>query len=210
MQPPYEPPDDLPSARLLSWLSLCALLLAAFIAVAVVLPAETDRDPTGLGRVFGLAEMGRIKVALANEAAADAKAADVKAADVKAADAGPNVGERRPTTVPGSRWRDSMSITLQPSEGIEIKMSMRTAEKARYAWTTDGGEVYFNMHGEPPNAPKDYAAHRYGKGTSAAESGELVAAFDGVHGWFWRNRTEQPITITLQTAGEYLVLKELK
>ena len=205
MQPPYEPPDDLPSARLLSWLSLCALLLAAFIAVAVVLPAETDRDPTGLGRVFGLAEMGRIKVALANEAAAD-----VKAADVKAADAGPNVGERRPTTVPGSRWRDSMSITLQPSEGIEIKMSMRTAEKARYAWTTDGGEVYFNMHGEPPNAPKDYAAHRYGKGTSAAESGELVAAFDGVHGWFWRNRTEQPITITLQTAGEYLVLKELK
>ena len=76
MQPPYEPPGYLPSVRLLSWLSLCALLLAAFIAVAVVLPAETDRDPTGLGRVFGLAEMGRIKVALANEAAADAKAAD--------------------------------------------------------------------------------------------------------------------------------------
>ena len=200
MQPPYEPPGYLPSVRLLSWLSLCALLLAAFIAVAVVLPAETDRDPTGLGRVFGLAEMGRIKVALANEAAADAKAGDAR----------PNVGERRPTTVPGSRWRDSMSITLQPSEVIEVKMSMRTAEKARYAWTTDGGEVYFNMHGEPPNAPKDYAAHRYGKGTSAAEAGELVAAFDGVHGWFWRNRTEQPITITLQTAGEYLVLKELK
>ena len=200
MQPPYEPPGYLPSVRLLSWLSLCALLLAAFIAVAVVLPAETDRDPTGLGRVFGLAEMGRIKVALANEAAADAKAGDAR----------PTVGERRPTTVPGSRWRDSMSITLQPSEGIEVKMSMRTAEKARYAWTTDGGEVYFNMHGEPPNAPKDYAAHRYGKGTSAAESGELVAAFDGVHGWFWRNRTDLPITITLQTAGEYLVLKELK
>ena len=126
MQPPYEPPGYLPSVRLLSWLSLCALLLAAFIAVAVVLPAETDRDPTGLGRVFGLAEMGRIKVALANEAAADAKAGDAR----------PNVGERRPTTVPGSRWRDSMSITLQPSEGIEVKMSMRTAEKARYPRTT--------------------------------------------------------------------------
>ena len=202
MQPPHEPPDDLPSVRLLTWLSLCALLLAALIAVAVVLPAETDRDPTGLGRVFGLAEMGRIKVALANEAAADAKAADVKAADAR-----PNVGERRPTTVPGSRWRDSMSITLQPSEGIEVKMSMRTAEKARYAWTTDGGEVYFNMHGEPPNAPKDYAAHRYGKGTSAAEAGELVAAFDGVHGWFWRNRGKEPVTLTLSTAGDYAAIK---
>ena len=37
MQPPHEPPDDLPSVRLLTWLSLCALLLAALIAVAVVL-----------------------------------------------------------------------------------------------------------------------------------------------------------------------------
>ena len=32
MQPPHEPPDDLPSVRLLTWLSLCALLLAALIA----------------------------------------------------------------------------------------------------------------------------------------------------------------------------------
>lgn len=197
MQPLYEPPDDLPSVRVLTWLSLGALLLAAFIGVTVVMPAETDRDPTGLGRVIGIAEMGRIKVALANEAVA-----------VEKEGAGANTAEA--TRLTGSRWRDSMTITLQPSQGIEVKMSMRAAEKAVFAWTTDGGEVYFNMHGEPANPPKDYAAHRYGKGTSAAESGELMAAFDGVHGWFWRNRTEQPITITLRTGGEYLVLKELK
>ena len=197
MQPPYDRPEQLPSVRLLAWLSVCALLVAAVIAVAVVMPAETDRDPTGLGGVLGLAEMGRIKVALATEAAADAKGS------VRANSAAT-------TPLAGSRWRDSMTVTLQPSQGIEVKMSMRTAEKAFFDWTTDGGEVYFNMHGEPPNAPKGYAAHRYGKGTSTAESGELVAAFDGVHGWFWRNRTDQPITITLKTGGEYLVLKELK
>lgn len=192
-----EPPDDLPSVRLLSWLSVGALLLAAFVGVAVVIPAETDRDPTGLGRALGIAEMGRIKVALATEAAADVND------DVR-------TGTTATTRLTDSRWRDSMTVTLQPSQGIEVKMSMRTAEKAFFAWTTDGGDVYFNMHGEPPNAPKDYAAHRYGKGTSRAESGELVAAFDGVHGWFWRNRTDQPITISLKTGGEYLVLKELK
>lgn len=197
MQPPYDRPEQLPSVRLLAWLSVCALLVAAVIAVAVVMPAETDRDPTGVGRVLGLAEMGRIKVALASEAAADVKGS------VRA-------NSSATTPLGGSRWRDSMTVTLQPSQGIEVKMSMRTAEKAFFDWTTDGGEVYFNMHGEPPNAPKDYAAHRYGKGTSTAESGELVAAFDGVHGWFWRNRTDQPITITLKTGGEYLVLKELK
>jgi len=197
MQPPYDRPEQQPSVRLLAWLSVCALLVAAVIAVAVVMPAETDRDPTGFGRVLGIAEMGRIKVALATEAAADAEGS------VRA-------NSSATTPLAGSRWRDSMTVTLQPSQGIEVKMSMRTAEKAFFDWTTDGGEVYFNMHGEPPNAPQDYAAHRYGKGTSAAESGELVAAFDGVHGWFWRNRTDQPITITLKTGGAYLVLKELK
>jgi len=194
------PPDNLPSVRVLAGLSVTALMLAAFLAVAVVMPAETGRDPSGLGRVLGLAEMGRIKVALAKEAAADVDVERVERA-----------ATTRATTAAGaSRWRDSITVTLQPTQGIEFKLSMRTSEKAFFEWTTEGGEVYFNMHGEPLNAPKDYAAHRYGKGTSSAESGELVAAFDGVHGWFWRNRTDQPVAITLKTGGAYLVLEEMK
>lgn len=200
MQPDSVPPKELPSVRVLVWLSLAAVVVVALLGVAVVMPAETDRDPSGLGRMIGLSEMGRIKVALAKDAAADSGAIQSGAAQA----------ERTVTSVSGSRWRDSLTVTLQPAQGIEVKMSMRASEKAFYAWTTDGGDVYFNMHGEPPNAPKDYAAHRYGKGTSTADTGELVAAFDGVHGWFWRNRTEQPVKITLKTGGEYLVLKEMK
>ena len=200
MQPDSVPTKELPSVRVLAWLSLAAIVVVALLGVAVVMPAETDRDPSGLGRMIGLSEMGRIKVALAKDAAADSGAIQSGAAEA----------ERTVTSVSGSRWRDSLTVTLQPAQGIEVKMSMRTSERAFYAWTTDGGDVYFNMHGEPPNAPKDYAAHRYGKGTSTADTGELVAAFDGVHGWFWRNRTEQPVKITLKTGGEYLVLKEMK
>ena len=200
MQPDSVPTKELPSVRVLVWLSLAAVVVMALLGVAVVMPAETDRDPSGLGRMIGLSEMGRIKVALAKDAAADSGAIQSGAAQA----------ERTVTSVSGSRWRDSLTVTLQPAQGIEVKMSMRTSERAFYAWTTDGGDVYFNMHGEPPNAPKDYAAHRYGKGTSTADTGELVAAFDGVHGWFWRNRTEQPVKISLKTGGEYLVLKEMK
>jgi len=189
------PPERLPSVRVLAGLSLLAMGVIAWLVVSVVLPAETGRDPTGVGQRLGLTEMGRIKMALASEAAADSGSTRTKRVAIGAS---------------GSRWRDSMVITLKPTEGIEVKMTMRTGERARYAWTTDGGEVYFNMHGEPPDPPKDFAAHRYGKGTSAGESGELVAAFDGVHGWFWRNRTDVPVTITLRTGGEYLVLSELK
>ena len=191
--------DSLPSVRLLAWLSLLGLIVIAALLVTVVLPAETGRDPTGAGQRLGLTEMGRIKVALAKGVASNGAVVAQTARSKRVAIGGP-----------GAPWRDSMAITLQPSEGIEVKMTMRALEKARYAWTTSGGDVYFNMHGEPLDPPKDYAAHRYGKGTSAGESGELVAAFDGVHGWFWRNRTDQSITITLKTGGEYLVLKELK
>jgi hypothetical protein len=189
------PPERQPSVRVLAGLLLLAMGVIAWLVVSVVLPAETGRDPTGVGQRLGLTEMGRSKMALASEAAADSGNTRTKRVAIGAS---------------GSRWRDSMAITLKPTEGIEVKMTMRTGERARYAWTTDGGEVYFNMHGEPPDPPKDFAAHRYGKGTSAGESGELVAAFDGVHGWFWRNRTDVPVTITLRTGGEYLVLSELK
>jgi hypothetical protein len=32
----------------------------------------------------------------------------------------------------------------------------------------------------------------------------------GRHGWFWRNRTDPDITVTLKTAGDYQESKELK
>jgi hypothetical protein len=35
------------------------------------------------------------------------------------------------------------------------------------------------------------------------QAGTLTAAFAGNHGWFWRNRTEDPVTVTLRTRGEY-------
>ena len=50
----------------------------------------------------------------------------------------------------------------------------------------------------------------YGKGReSTGEQGELVAAFDGSHGWFWRNRSGAPVTITLRTEGAYGEVKRV-
>jgi len=193
----------LPSTRTLARASLAAIGLAALLTVGVVLPAEAGRDPIGLGAVLGLTEMGRIKVSLAMEAAADA-----------AMDAAGGTGETRnaaaPANAQANRWRDSMTVTLQPNQGIELKLAMRKAEKAFYEWKTDGAEVYYNTHGEPPNPPKGFAAHSYAKGTAKTDTGDLVAVYDGMHGWFWRNRSAKAVRVTLKTGGEYLVLKEMK
>ncbi len=51
--------------------------------------------------------------------------------------------------------------------------------------------------------------HGYGKGSSQREEGVLTAAFTGSHGWFWRNRTGEPVTITLKTEGAYTEVKRV-
>ncbi|MEH6692210.1 MULTISPECIES: hypothetical protein [Pseudorhizobium] len=41
------------------------------------------------------------------------------------------------------------------------------------------------------------------------DSGVLEAAFDGNHGWFWRNRTGDSVTATLTTDGAYSDIKRM-
>jgi hypothetical protein len=95
-------------------------------------------------------------------------------------------------------------LTLRPDQGLEVKMRMRRGAEARFAWRVNAGHVNFDTHGEPPNAPRDFY-HGYGTGRSAtADQGRIVAAFDGTHGWFFRNRSGRSVTITLRTEGDYL------
>ena len=62
---------ELPSAAQLFKSTAIAIVSAAAILVAVVLPSEYGIDPTGAGRMLGLTEMGEIKTQLAEEAEAD-------------------------------------------------------------------------------------------------------------------------------------------
>jgi hypothetical protein len=71
-EPRYGAPD---SKRLLRS-TLIAAVVAGILLVTVVLPAEYGIDPTRIGRVLGLTQMGEIKVRLAREAAADQAADD--------------------------------------------------------------------------------------------------------------------------------------
>jgi hypothetical protein len=196
-------PDALPSSRALLRSTVIAVLIAATLLVTVVLPAEYGVDPVGVGRVLGLTEMGRIKMELAREAA---QADSLGSAVASTQDSPP-----APTTaaVSASGWRDSMTVTLAPGKGIELKLTMRKDQKASYQWSATSPDVTYHLHGEPPNAQPG-SAHTYDRGASAGEQGDFVAVFDGVHGWFWRNRSEGPVNITLKTRGDYQLLGEIK
>jgi hypothetical protein len=62
MPPKPIPLEQLPSAPTLRRATAIAALVAAFLGVAVVLPAERGIDPTGIGNVLGLTVMGQFKM----------------------------------------------------------------------------------------------------------------------------------------------------
>lgn len=66
--------EDLPSTSKLIKSTVMAALVAGVLLVTVVMPSEYGIDPTGVGKILGLTEMGEVKVSLAEEAAADAEA----------------------------------------------------------------------------------------------------------------------------------------
>ncbi len=212
--------SDLPTTGQLLKSTGIAAAVASVLLVTVVLPSEYGFDPTRIGSVFGLTEMGRIKVQLAAEAEADA-AADAAAesglseapplevatpAAGGTAPAAPAAAPAPAAPTAGVEMRnDETVITLAPDQGAEIKLVMTEGAKARFTWLSSGGKINFDTHADRPGL----SYHGYGKGSAQQQSGELTAAFTGSHGWFWRNRTGEPVTITLRTQGAYAEIKRM-
>lgn len=201
-------PDDLPTSAQLLKSTVISAVAAGVILITVVLPSEYAIDPTGAGRVLGLTEMGEIKAQLAEEAEQDRQADQNAGGTPVQAGAPPQEGssllnriirEFGITTAYAQEARkDEISVTLQPGEGTEVKMTMVKGAKANFVWTSTD-RVNFDLHGDGGGESISY---KKGRGVQM-ETGVLEAAFDGNHGWFWRNRTSAPVTVTLSTSGAY-------
>jgi hypothetical protein len=207
---------ELPTSRQLIRSTITAILLAGVILVTIVLPAEYALDPTGIGRVLGLAEMGEIKTQLAEEAERD------RARDAEGVDPGSPARTKqvsglldgisallliRPAAAqnPPDAQSDEVAVTLKPGEGTEIKLVMKQGAKVTFSWTVSGGVVNFDLHGDGGGRSKSYEKGRAVPG----QTGVLEAAFDGNHGWFWRNRGRSDVTVTLRASGSYTEVKRI-
>ncbi|OPK07368.1 MULTISPECIES: transmembrane anchor protein [Pseudomonas] len=202
--------NELPSTRKLVRSTVIALLTAVGLLVTVVMPSEYAVDPTGVGRALGLTQMGELKIILAQEALADAAPAQPAAPAPQVAQVQPTAKPAaQPVATPDPAFKtDQMTVTLKPGEGTEIKLEMLKNKTVSYEWTAAGGPVNYDTHGEPYNAEKGYF-HSYTKGKQVkSDKGEFTAIFDGTHGWFWRNRSNNDVTISLKTTGDYLSVKQ--
>ncbi len=207
---------ELPSSAQLIKSTILALIVAAVLLVTVVLPAEHAIDPTGIGKMLKLTEMGEIKKQLATEAEADRQkdlqSQQTPAQPEKRSSFGTIISQWLVGSAQAQEIRlaqaktDEIRVTLKPNEGVEYKMTMKKGAKAIYSWKIEGGVVNYDMHGTPGSGKE--TSYKKGRG-SAGEEGTLEAAFDGSHGWFWRNRGTAPVTIILKTNGDYAEIKRM-
>lgn len=154
--------------------------------------AESDRRSSLIGTVLSQLLIGSAQAHIGGHGPSpDDEAAQETAQVAPPQRAAPEAGRSDETTV-----------TLRPNQGLEVKLQMRKDARATYSWTATG-PVNFDLHGEPVNPPRNFS-HSYKSGRGApGDRGEFVAAFDGTHGWFWRNRTGQDVMVTLRTNGNY-------
>lgn len=196
--------DELPSSSQLIKSTIIAVLAAVVILVTIVLPSEYGIDPTGIGKALGLAEMGEIKTQLADEAEADRQ---LELETSRPVDEQSGLGNsllgilftvaHAQTAEP--EWTDEYSVTLEPGEGIEVKLVMEEGAEAEFRWIAKNGVVNFDLHGDGSGQNVSYEKARAVPG----DEGVLTAAFTGNHGWFWRNRDKQDVTVTLFVRGDY-------
>ena len=174
---------ELPSRQILNRATLIAILVAVALLVTVVLPAEYGVDRTGVGRLLGLTEMGRMKRAAA-EAGTATPAANLPPLDYNAGQSG------------------ELRVPLAPGEGREVKASMRAGGTMRYIWSTNNLPVHYELHGEPRGGAKGvYSSYKIA--VSKGESGDFTAPMEGTQGWYWRNDTPLPVIVTVKATGEW-------
>ena len=207
--------NELPTSAQLIRSTAIAAASAVAILVTVVLPAEYDIDPTGIGGMLGLAEMGEIKSQLAAEAEADRiKALEEQGALVTQEQSSLMndifnvfVGAAHAEEVafePAEEWRDEITFTLASGESAEWKLVMEEGQTAEFVMLVEGGRVNFDLHGHGSGQSETYEK---GRG-STGEEGEITAGFAGQHGWFWRNRDKTAVTVTVRVRGEYAEFKD--
>ena len=105
----------------------------------------------------------------------------------------------------GGRADDPRTVTLKPGEGAEIKLLMKKGAKANYTWTVAGGVVNFR---HARRRGRTRLSDQKGRGAPEGK-GVIEAALDGHHGWFWRNRGRDSVTVKLEASGDYGAMKRM-
>lgn len=158
--------------------TLIAVLIAAIALLTLILPAEYNIDPTGVGQKLGLTLL---------------------------ADAAETMPIKSQPEIVSADSEQVVEVTVPAGEGIEYKLRMNQHDAVFYQWMTDGEPLYFDLHGEPEGNTTGYF-ESYAIATLDGIEGSFTAPFTGSHGWYWKNTGTKPVAIQLIVNGQYQII----
>ena len=203
-------PSQHPSIPRLLKATAIALVVACVLLITTVLPAEYGIDPTGIGARLGLNKLDA--AAAAAEPVVSKETAPVKQQVTESNTSGEDkldavgqpvkaIDDTVVTKHEGDFRTETMTVTIAPNKGAEIKTKMKAGDSFVFYWEASGGEVASDMHGDKLNAAEgEYTSYWIDTPRKSA-SGSFTAAFEGKHGWYWLNRGEKPVIITIKVSG---------
>ena len=201
------PRVDLPSTGRIITATFVALVVGVIVLVVAVLPAEYGIDPLGTGKALGLLQLAQ---ATAKPTAGGDDAARILAPVLEPSPTGDAPSVRNTFISEPNRYKtDSHVITLNPHEGMEIKYNMKKGAGLVYSWIADA-PLSFEFHGEPDKKPEGrggtdyYESYELDDKKGADHShGTFLAPSTGIHGWFWENKSDNEVKLTLVSSGYY-------
>lgn len=195
------------SSKTLIKASFSAVILAAIALVSLILPAEYNIDPTGVGKALGL-------TALAQPDSGTQMAPVLAASESDTSQTPANAPQSDAAKPP----EHSINVTVPAGRGVEYKFHMTQFAKMEYQWSTNTetatdtatnnsspSPLYFDLHGEPQGDTTGYF-ESYVIATSDEMKGSFTAPFAGSHGWYWKNTSAQAITVQLKVSGDFTVI----
>ena len=108
--------------------------------------------------------------------------------------------------------RGHYQVEVAAGESLEYMLQMNRGDTIIYRWTNQADDpkplvTEFHGHtirdGDKPGTVMIY------KTDSAAESqGSLAAPFDGIHGWYFNNESDNDIVLDIEIVGFYELYEE--
>lgn len=94
---------------------------------------------------------------------------------------------------------ETLTVTLAPGKGAEVKADLDAGQGLVFQWTASA-DVAVDFHGETPESKHEFTSFDV-EAAQRQAAGTFVAPFAGLHGWYWKNRGQQPVTVTVTVTG---------
>ena len=193
--------------------TVVAFIIGAIILITSVLPAEYGIDPTGAGHYLGFSKLHHVENTEITPSAEMVVQPSHRLLKLENGGSSPDIAIPTEVNNPAPEKQleereDSILFNVPAGKGLEYKINMLKHGKVKYEWTTDKGTVFFDFHGEVKE--KIPSNNVYFESYTVAYSnnmiGNFLAPFEGKHGWYFQNKSENDLVITIRLKGQYALI----